>query len=58
MALDGHVDYINTNTFNRMSNNRGGGPGGKGLLWWAPTITDGGYTEGRALIRPLGRQRC
>jgi prepilin-type N-terminal cleavage/methylation domain-containing protein len=42
MALDGHVDYINTNTFNRMSNNRGGGPGGKGLLWWAPSILDGG----------------
>jgi prepilin-type N-terminal cleavage/methylation domain-containing protein len=45
MALDGHVDYINTNTFNRMSNNRGGGPGGKGLLWWAPSIIDGGYAE-------------
>jgi prepilin-type N-terminal cleavage/methylation domain-containing protein/prepilin-type processing-associated H-X9-DG protein len=45
LALDGHVDYINTNTFNRMSNNRGGGPGGKGLLWWAPSIADGGYSE-------------
>jgi prepilin-type N-terminal cleavage/methylation domain-containing protein len=42
MALDGHVDYINTNTFNKLSNNRGGGPGGKGLLWWAPSILDGG----------------
>jgi hypothetical protein len=45
MALDGHVDYINTNTFNRMSNERGGGPNGKGLLWWAPDILDGGYSE-------------
>jgi prepilin-type N-terminal cleavage/methylation domain-containing protein len=45
MALDGHVDYINTNTFNRIANNRGGGPGGKGLLWWAPNIVDGGFSE-------------
>jgi prepilin-type N-terminal cleavage/methylation domain-containing protein len=46
MALDGHVDYVNTNTFNRISDNLGGGPGGKGLLWWAPSYADGGYTEG------------
>lgn len=45
LALDGHVDYINTNTFNKISNNRGGGPGGKGLLWWVPSIIDGGYSE-------------
>jgi prepilin-type N-terminal cleavage/methylation domain-containing protein/prepilin-type processing-associated H-X9-DG protein len=45
LALDGHVDYMNTNTFNMTSNNRGGGPGGKGLLWWAPSIVDGGYSE-------------
>ena len=36
MALDGHVDYIVTNTFKRLSNHYGPGPGGKGLLWWSP----------------------
>jgi prepilin-type N-terminal cleavage/methylation domain-containing protein len=36
LALDGHVDYINTNTFNKISQHDGGGPGGKGLLWWNP----------------------
>jgi prepilin-type N-terminal cleavage/methylation domain-containing protein len=36
MALDGHVDYIVTNTFKRLSNYYGPGPGGKGLLWWSP----------------------
>jgi prepilin-type N-terminal cleavage/methylation domain-containing protein len=41
MALDGHVDYINTNTFDRMSDHDGGGPGGKGLLWWNPYSLDG-----------------
>jgi prepilin-type N-terminal cleavage/methylation domain-containing protein/prepilin-type processing-associated H-X9-DG protein len=42
LALDGHVDYITTNVFNRLSNNHGPGPGGKGLLWWDPNSPDGG----------------
>jgi len=42
LALDGHVDYINTNAFNRLSNDpRGPGPGGKGLLWWNPFSVNG-----------------
>jgi prepilin-type N-terminal cleavage/methylation domain-containing protein len=41
LALDGHVDYIVTNNFNRISNNRGSGPEGKGLLWWNPNSEDG-----------------
>jgi len=45
LALDGHVDYLNTTVFNKTSNNRGPGPGGKGLLWWAPSIVDGGFSE-------------
>jgi prepilin-type processing-associated H-X9-DG protein len=43
LALDGHVDYMTTNVFNRLSNNRGSGPGGKGLLWWDPNSSDGGF---------------
>jgi prepilin-type processing-associated H-X9-DG protein len=43
LALDGHVDYMNTNTFNRLSLNPGPGPGGKGLLWWDPTQLRGGF---------------
>jgi prepilin-type N-terminal cleavage/methylation domain-containing protein len=45
LALDGHVDYLNTNLFRQYSNFTGGGPGGKGLLWWSPAFADGGYTE-------------
>ena len=41
-ALDGHVEFMNTNVFTRISSTEGGGPGGKGLLWWAPGIKDGG----------------
>jgi len=41
LALDGHVDYVTTNIFNRISNNGGSGPGGKGLLWWNPNSADG-----------------
>jgi prepilin-type N-terminal cleavage/methylation domain-containing protein len=41
MALDGHVDYLNTNVFNHDSNDEGGGPGGKGLLWWNPYSVEG-----------------
>jgi prepilin-type N-terminal cleavage/methylation domain-containing protein/prepilin-type processing-associated H-X9-DG protein len=43
LALDGHVDYINTNTFNKLSLNAGPGPGGKGLLWWDPNQKTGGF---------------
>ncbi|HTA29149.1 MAG TPA: hypothetical protein VK731_01615, partial [Candidatus Cybelea sp.] len=42
LALDGHVDYLNTNVFNKLSNNHGTGPGGKGLLWWDPDTPNGG----------------
>jgi prepilin-type N-terminal cleavage/methylation domain-containing protein len=41
LAMDGHVDYMVTNTFSRLSNNNGPGPGGRGLLWWNPWNTDG-----------------
>jgi hypothetical protein len=41
LALDGHVDYITTNVFNRLSLNGGPGPGGKGLLYWNPNSSDG-----------------
>jgi prepilin-type processing-associated H-X9-DG protein len=41
LALDGHVDYIVTNIFNKISNNGGSGPGGKGLLWWNPNSSNG-----------------
>jgi prepilin-type N-terminal cleavage/methylation domain-containing protein/prepilin-type processing-associated H-X9-DG protein len=43
LALDGHVDVLNTNAFSSLSKNLGPGPGGKGLLWWAPTVENGGY---------------
>jgi prepilin-type N-terminal cleavage/methylation domain-containing protein len=36
LAIDGHVDYLATNAFKRISNYYGSGPGGKGLLWWSP----------------------
>jgi prepilin-type processing-associated H-X9-DG protein len=36
LAIDGHVDYISTNAFRRLSNYYGSGPGGKGFLWWSP----------------------
>ncbi|MGA2174124.1 MAG: prepilin-type N-terminal cleavage/methylation domain-containing protein [Verrucomicrobiota bacterium] len=45
LALDGHVDFMATNVFNRIANNRGPGPGGKGLLWWSPWQGDGGFSE-------------
>jgi len=46
LALDGHVDYMNTNTFNQLSNKSGpDGNNSKGLLWWDPAYADGGYTE-------------
>jgi len=43
LALDGHVDYINTTVFDRESSHLGGGPGGRSLLWWAPGIAEGGF---------------
>jgi hypothetical protein len=45
LAMDGHVDFMVTNTFNRLSNNYGSGPNRKGLLWWSPYDLDGGYNE-------------
>jgi prepilin-type N-terminal cleavage/methylation domain-containing protein/prepilin-type processing-associated H-X9-DG protein len=41
LAMDGHVDYINTNAFDRLSINNGPGPGGKGLLYWNPASVNG-----------------
>jgi prepilin-type N-terminal cleavage/methylation domain-containing protein len=46
LALDGHVDYLNTNTFDNLGSHHGGGPGGRGLLWWSPAIPDGGFADG------------
>jgi prepilin-type N-terminal cleavage/methylation domain-containing protein/prepilin-type processing-associated H-X9-DG protein len=43
LALDGHVEYMATNVFNRLANNLGPGPGGKGLLWWDPNEGNGGF---------------
>jgi prepilin-type N-terminal cleavage/methylation domain-containing protein/prepilin-type processing-associated H-X9-DG protein len=41
LAVDGHVQFLSTNMFRRYSVNRGGGPGGKGLLWWSPFSLNG-----------------
>lgn len=41
LAMDGHVDYMNTNVFIKLSNTQGSGPGGKGLLWWNPWSANG-----------------
>jgi prepilin-type N-terminal cleavage/methylation domain-containing protein/prepilin-type processing-associated H-X9-DG protein len=45
LALDGHVDFINTNVFWRASNFKGAGPGGKGLLWWDTFQPNGGFQD-------------
>jgi prepilin-type N-terminal cleavage/methylation domain-containing protein/prepilin-type processing-associated H-X9-DG protein len=45
LALDGHVDFIGTNIFSSLSKNLGPGPGGKGLLWWAAQIANGGFGD-------------
>jgi prepilin-type processing-associated H-X9-DG protein len=41
LALDGHVDFMITNQFNRLSNDKGPGPNGRGLLWWNPGPDNG-----------------
>jgi prepilin-type N-terminal cleavage/methylation domain-containing protein/prepilin-type processing-associated H-X9-DG protein len=48
LALDGHVDYLNTNIFSKISNQLqgpysmpGGEADGKNLLWWSPWTEDG-----------------
>jgi prepilin-type N-terminal cleavage/methylation domain-containing protein len=41
LAMDGHVDYMATNIFSKISNFNGPGPGGRSLLWWNPWGTDG-----------------
>jgi prepilin-type processing-associated H-X9-DG protein len=43
LALDGHVDFMNTNGFASLSKYKGSGPDGKGLLWWSTYIANGGY---------------
>jgi prepilin-type processing-associated H-X9-DG protein len=45
LALDGHVDIMASNVFARLSNFKGAGPGGKGLLWWAPAYVDGDFQD-------------
>lgn len=45
LAMDGHVDYMNTNIFKNLANNYGSGPGKKGLLWWSTFAADGGFKE-------------
>jgi len=48
LAVDGHVDYLATNIFNKLSNASGpDGNNSKGLLWWDPAWPDGGFTEDR-----------
>jgi len=43
LALDGHVQFLTVLQFTAESNEgRGGGPGGKSLLWWNPRTRDGG----------------
>jgi prepilin-type N-terminal cleavage/methylation domain-containing protein len=44
LAIDGHVNFLTTNQFYRLSVSLGSGPGGKGLLWWSPFQVDGGYS--------------
>jgi prepilin-type N-terminal cleavage/methylation domain-containing protein/prepilin-type processing-associated H-X9-DG protein len=44
LAIDGHVNFLTTNMFYDLSVHYGGGPGKKGLLWWSPFQTDGGYS--------------
>lgn len=46
LAMDGHVEFMSTNIYNRIANTHGSGPGGKGLLWWSPFQTDGGFGQG------------
>lgn len=44
LAMDGHVQYITTRQFTSDSNTpsgKGPGPGGKTLLWWNPSSSDG-----------------
>jgi prepilin-type N-terminal cleavage/methylation domain-containing protein/prepilin-type processing-associated H-X9-DG protein len=45
LALDGHVDFIGTNIFTKLSINLGGGPGERGLLWWAADPANGGFGQ-------------
>jgi prepilin-type N-terminal cleavage/methylation domain-containing protein/prepilin-type processing-associated H-X9-DG protein len=48
LALDGHVDFTSSNVFYRIADLHGGGPGGRGLVWWAPSaingVSDGGWS--------------
>ncbi|MGO8696706.1 MAG: type II secretion system protein [Limisphaerales bacterium] len=41
LAIDGHVDFISTNSFQHIALYYGSGPGKKGLLWWNPWVADG-----------------
>jgi prepilin-type N-terminal cleavage/methylation domain-containing protein/prepilin-type processing-associated H-X9-DG protein len=43
LALDGHVDIMSSNVFERLSNFEGPGPNFRGLLWWAPEVAEGGF---------------
>jgi prepilin-type N-terminal cleavage/methylation domain-containing protein len=41
IALGGHVQFISRDTFRKLSNLPGDGPGGKTWLWWNPRTTNG-----------------
>jgi prepilin-type processing-associated H-X9-DG protein len=53
LALDGHVDVLGKLVFERISDFEGAGPQGRGLLWWAPSVTAGGWTP--SMEPPGGR---
>jgi prepilin-type processing-associated H-X9-DG protein len=43
LAIDGHVDVLSKIIFNGASKQKGAGPQGRGLLWWAPNVAAGGW---------------
>jgi hypothetical protein len=45
LTVGGNVNFVTKAYFISMSHNTGAGPGGKGLLWWAPSISNGGFGE-------------
>lgn len=45
LTVGGNVNFVTEASFKSMSLNLGAGPGGKGLLWWAPSIANGGFGE-------------
>jgi hypothetical protein len=43
LTVGGNVNFVTEASFRAMSVNTGAGPGRKGLIWWAPSIVNGGY---------------